>query len=73
MMTGFLQYAISVGIPSPLMLGNYDYYYSSPWETMADILGGVDSRKHSTNEIVQAWGYYAISMLFLPATILYWL
>lgn len=73
MITGVIQYAFSVGIPSPLKLGNYDDYYSAPWETMADILGGVESRQHSKNEIARAYKYTIFSMFFLPIIILYWL
>lgn len=73
MMTGFIQYAFSVAIPSPLELGNYGTYYPAPWETMADILGGVESRQHSKNEIARAYKYTILSMLFLPIVILYWI
>ena len=66
----------TVGIPSPAKLGKWakgEKYYGSPWETMADILGGVEERTHSKAEIWNAWGYYAVSTLCFPFTVLYWL
>lgn len=75
MMMGIGTYGFTVGIPSPLKLGKWDKsgnYYGAPWETMADILGGVESRTHSRREIANAWNYFAISTVFFPATALYW-
>lgn len=76
MMMGIGTYGFTVGIPSPAKLGKWDKagnYYGAPWETMADILGGVEGRTHSNTEIWNAWGYYAVSTLCFPFTILYWL
>ena len=76
MMMGIGTYGFTVGIPSPLCLGKWDRnnnYYGAPWETMADILGGVQGRIHSKSEIANAWGYYAVSMLAFPFTALYWI
>ena len=76
MMMGILTYGFTVGIPSPLKLGpwaKFRNYYGAPWETMADILGGVKGWTHSNAEIRNAWGYYAVSILYFPLTALYWL
>ena len=74
MMMGIGTYSYTVGLPSPLRLGKWDRagnYYGAPWETMADILGGVQGRTHSKLEIANAWGYYAISTITFPFTALY--
>ena len=75
MMMGLGTFGFSVGIPSPLELGRWanTNYYGAPWETMADILGGVQGRKHSDEEIVNAWIYYGLSMGNLPLAALYWI
>jgi hypothetical protein len=76
MMMGIGTYGFTVGIPSPLKLGPWHKarnYYGAPWETMADILGGVKGRPHSKNEILNAWEYYTVSTLCFPFTALYWL
>ena len=71
MRMGIGTYGFSVGIPSPLALGNYGGYYNSPWETMADILGGVQGRKHTQSEIANAGYYYFLSTACLPLTAFY--
>jgi len=75
MMMGIGTFGFTVGIPSPLALGRWDKdgnYYGAPWETMADILGGVNERGHSKAEIRNAWVYYAISTFCFPLTCLFW-
>ncbi len=75
MMMGIATYGFTVGIPSPLCLGEWyknENYYGAPWETMADILGGVEGRTHSKHEIANAWHYYALSTICFPFTALYW-
>ena len=78
MMMGVGTYGFSVCIPSPLKLGPWaekDLYYYAPWETMADILGGVTHRYNKPipqQQIASAWMYYVISTLCLPVTALYW-
>lgn len=75
MMMGIGTYGLTVGIPSPLKLGSWDRvgnYYGAPWETMADILGGVNGRSHSDEEVWNAWGYYAVSTFVFPLSGLYW-
>ena len=70
MMMGIGTFGITVAIPSPLALGPWaanNKYYSAPWETLPDILGGVQGRTHTAEEIKLAWGYYAVSMIFPPA------
>ena len=74
-MMGIGTYGFTVGIPLPSKLGKWNKdgnYYEAPWETMADILG-VKGRTHSSTEIWNAWGYYAVSTLCFPFTALYWL
>jgi len=79
MMMGIGTYGFTVGIPSPLKLGPWDKsgkYYYAPWETMADILGGVTHRYGMPipqRQITNAWMYYGISTLCFPFTALYWL
>ena len=78
MMMGIGTYAFTVGIPSLLKLGPWDknkVYYYAPWETMADILGGVTRRYNKPipeQQIKNAWAYYAISTICFPLTTLYW-
>lgn len=76
MMMGVGIYGFTVGIPSPLRLGKWDKadnYYGAPWETMADMLGGVTERSHSNAEKWNAWCYYAVSILCFPLTAVYWI
>ena len=70
MMMGIVNYAISVGIPSPLELGHWPDY-KKPWETMADILGGA-SRSKTQEEITRAWIYYFISATSFWLTPFWW-
>lgn len=73
MMMGIGTYAITVGIPSPLQLGSWaaqNKYYTAPWETMADVLGG--GYKHSSEEINRAWTYYKASMICPPLAMFWW-
>ena len=78
MMMGIGTYGFTVGIPSPLCLGGWDangLYYYAPWETMADILGGVKYRygtKIPQAQVKNAGIYYGISSLCFPFTALYW-
>lgn len=75
MMMGIGTFGFTIGIPSPANLGPWakqENYYGAPWETMADILGGVEGRTHNSKEIMNAWFYYAISMSCFPFTALYW-
>ncbi len=66
MMMGVGTYGLTVGIPSPLMLGPWGKakaYYSAPWETLADILGGVQSRTHNKEALLRAWLNYGVSFV----------
>ena len=66
MMMGIGTFAITVGIPSSLMLGPWSSngnYYGAPWETFSDILGGVQSRRHTDEERLTAWMYYGTSLI----------
>ena len=63
---GAVRFGLSVGIPSPLSLGPWDYY-DKPWETMADIFGGVKRRnadgKPTSNEAkTRAWVYFGLTI-----------
>jgi len=74
MMMGIGTYGLTVGIPSWKMWGPWakaGNYYGAPWETMADILGGVTTRTHTREEIVNAWLYYGVSSVFFPASYLF--
>ena len=74
MMMGIGTYGITVGIPSPLVLGPWDKagdYYAAPWETLADILGGVQSRSHNGEVHTRAWLYYATSLICPAAAYLF--
>jgi len=79
MMMGIGTYGFTVGIPSPLKLGPWakdNRYYYAPWETMADILGGINQRYGEpipSQQIKNAWVYYAMSTICFPLTALYWL
>lgn len=70
MMMGIVNYAISVGIPSPNNLGKWGGY-KNPWETMADILGGA-SRTKTKEEITRAWIYHFISATSFWLTPFWW-
>lgn len=73
MMMGPGNYGLTVGIMSPFILGKHKgwgsglTYYNSPWETMADVFGGVQSRTHTSTEISRARWFTAIGTLFFPA------
>lgn len=72
MIMGPGNYGLTVGIMSPLILGKHKgwdgvNYYNSPWETMADVFGGVQGRTHTSAEISRARWYTAIGTLFFPA------
>jgi len=69
-MMGIATYAITVGLPSWRKWGlcaNRDTYNDAPWETMADLLGGVQERVHTQQEISRAWIYYGMSHLIFPS------
>ncbi|MBN2877570.1 MAG: hypothetical protein JXL85_07960, partial [Bacilli bacterium] len=74
MMMGIATYSITVGLPSWQQWGlcaNNKTYYKAPWETMADILGGVQGRTHTQQEISGAWTYYDVSHFIIPS-VFYW-
>lgn len=69
MSMGIATYGITVGIPSTLMLGGASKrgnYYNVPWETMADIFGGVKEREHTDKQKKNAWIYYIFRSSLLP-------
>ncbi len=53
---GVIKYALYIGLPSWQNWGTGDYY-SKPWEITADIYGGVQSRNHSSKDIVRGFSY----------------
>lgn len=55
-----MKYAIDIGIPSALDLGDGDYY-NKPWEITADIYGGVQSRYHTEEDIKAGFSYLGLS------------
>ena len=71
-----LNYGLTVGIMSPTKLGKHkgwikDDYYNSPWETTADLLGGVKSRKHTNLEKSRALAYTVVGTLCFPLAYLF--
>jgi hypothetical protein len=78
MMMGVGTYALAVGIPSWKKWGPWAKarrYYDAPWETMANILGGVETEIHSNNphsssDKRRAWLYFSLSIGFLPVAYL---
>ena len=79
MMMGLGIYGFTVCIPSPLNLGPWSKkgrYYYAPWETFADILGGINQRYGNPipqQQIKNAWVYYAMGTIFFPLTVFYWI
>ena len=77
MMMGLATFVFTVAIPSAACLGHHFYregdspeinYYRTPWETLADLLGGAGFA-HCRSEKKTAWIYYGLSFLILPAVI----
>jgi len=75
---GTVRYGLTAGISSPPALGPwYDMktgvgdYYAAPWETMADIFGGVQLRNHSNEVKIRAWLYTAVSFISPPLSYLF--
>lgn len=71
MMMGIGTYGFTVELPSVFILEHYGYY-DAPWKTLADILGGVKTQTHTSEEMSRAWLYYGLGNLLLPS-IFYWL
>lgn len=46
-------------------------YYDSPWETMADVFGGVKARSHTSAEIARAKMYTIMGTVFFPSAYLF--
>ncbi|MBQ7602143.1 MAG: RHS repeat-associated core domain-containing protein, partial [Lachnospiraceae bacterium] len=57
-----ISYLVNIGLPSSLDLGSGEYY-DKPWEITADILGGVKSRKHSKEKMIEGVVYLGGSAL----------
>ena len=71
MVMGPGNFGLTVGVMSPAIMGAGKWsYYNSPWETMADICGGVGSRTHTAAEITRAKRYTALGTLFFPSAYL---
>ena len=73
MIMGPGNYGLTVGIMSPLNLraSKWGNYYNSPWETTADMLGGVQERKHKSSEKLRAIGYTVVGTLCFPLAYLF--
>ena len=75
-MLGPIVFLLGIGIPSGLEIGEWGDYYNAPWETSADILGGVKSRIHTEIERRRAIGYlgylfvFASGFVYIPPEIL---
>ena len=59
---GPIKYAIYIGIPSALDLGDGDYY-DKPWEVTAEALGNVQYNHHSTTKYVVGFVYLMRSII----------
>ena len=72
MMMGPGNFGLTVGIMSPNIMGAEKWsYYDSPWETMADIFGGVKARSHTSAEITRAKIYTIMGTVFFPSAYLF--
>ena len=73
MIMGAGNYLLTVGIMSPLKLreDKWNNYYSSPWETGADILEGEQSRVHTSDKVSKAIWYMVVGSLCPPAAYLF--
>ena len=75
-MLGPIVFLLGIGIPSGLEIGEWGDYYNAPWETAADILGGVQSTVHTEIERRRAIGYlgslfvFASGFVYIPPKIL---
>lgn len=57
---GFFRFGFCIGIPSRFKLGSRSYY-DKPWEVMADIYGGVQSRQHDAQTVADGEEYLRLS------------
>lgn len=73
MIMGPGNYGLTVGIMSPLSMraSKWGGYYNSPWETGADMFGGVQGRIHTSTEIARARWFVAAGTLFFPTAYLF--
>lgn len=62
---GVVKYALCVGLPSWQKWGTGEYY-SKPWEIVADVYGGVQSRNHSKSNICRGFAYLEGSKIIGP-------
>ena len=61
---GFIFYGSTVAIPSICEWGEWGNYYDAPWETLADMFGGVVSREHTPEQKKRAIKYFLLSYFF---------
>ena len=73
MIMGPGNYGLTVGVMSPLSMraSKWGGYYNSPWETGADMFGGVQGRTHTSAEISRAKWFVAAGTIFFPAAYLF--
>ena len=63
-MMGPILFGITVAIPSGFEWGEWGDYYYAPWETFADVVGGVVSREHTPERKKRAFKYFILSYFF---------
>ena len=78
---GPLKFGLWIGLPSAAEFGKNKWptfpdYYLRPWETGADIFGGVAPRTDGYTARMQAdenrsWWYLAVAMMFGPFAYLF--
>ena len=66
MSMGIANFALMIGLPSALNWSSRSYY-DRPWEVTADVLGGVEGRPHTQENVNRGYWYLAISSLMGPA------
>jgi len=54
---GVIKYTLCIGLPSIFEWGSHTYYYDGVYEISADRYGGVQSRKHSEDQLNAAREY----------------
>lgn len=67
MILGPVKYGLFIGIPSAAEFGKHKWpsttdYYNRPWETSADIFGGVGG--HTTREELRSYAYLVVAYYF---------
>ena len=71
MLIGPIAYGLTVAIMSSFELGPYEHYYDSPWENIADILGGTSHDCQTPETNARAWRFFFTSIFAFWATYAY--